>query len=162
MKFFAKLSIVSLIAANSITANTDKDDIWEDVKWTMKEFNNNFPGAYNEEKLDIIFATKSFMKVVDPKSNKLRDAHAECHINRRTGHNTIKINKKWWKSETNKWRKRKVFLHELGHCVLDLRHPKNRYEYTVMNQILDTINPDGSNWGYLMGELKMRWMKANN
>ena len=74
--------------------------------------------------------------------------------------NRISINLSWWENEKNVFLKKKVVFHELGHCVLDLRHPQNLNDETIMNIKMNTAKSDGSNWGELVEELQHTYAAA--
>jgi len=125
---------------------------------TIQEFKQVFPGV--TVRSDLITFKHLKKKVKDPATGKKRPAHAYCsYVWTDSFHNKIVINKTWWNRETNDWYKKKVVFHELGHCVLNLRHTQSKLDYSIMNTTLSTVNSDGSNWGYLKGELRMRYLK---
>lgn len=89
--------------------------------------------------------------VDDGVERQCREAHAYC--DRWTG--IVYINPKFW-NIANEWQRKLVLFHELGHCILNLDHPINPNEVTIMNSWLGTVQSDGSNWQQLLDELKSR------
>lgn len=152
------ISALSSTAAGSASTSLRKvEDTWE-YRRVDEELRQYFPELAT--KLPLPAYPMRFVKelpelVLDPATGKIRSAHAVC----RADQHIVEINSTWWDSEPrHSWHRRLVLMHELGHCILGLEHPlKNRLEWTIMNQDLGVVADDGSNWGVLMTELRIRW-----
>jgi len=113
------------------------------------EFESAFPNI--SVPADMISITSEF-----PSGSYVPDM-AFCKYNKNKP-NKIYINADWWSADVNIWYKRKVIFHELGHCVLNLRH--NNSYHSIMNIKLDTVDTDGSNWDELVEELQDRYVQT--
>lgn len=86
--------------------------------------------------------------VDDPKGS--RRAHGYCP------YKVMFINKEHW-ATINKWEKKELIYHELGHCILGLGH---NTDISIMNSLpKDTfyhVKKNGSNWKSLLEDLKNR------
>ena len=154
---FAVILSQSIFSSDIAYSDTPYDDPL--VKSIIREFETYFPGIKVPKSGFINFQESPSVMVADSSTGKQRPSHGVCFPD----WNNKKLNKiylyaSWWRTSTNQWQKRKVLMHEMGHCLLNLKHLKNPLGYSIMSQTLDTVNPDGSNWGYLMGELRTRWM----
>lgn len=128
-----------------------RDKIIQD---SITEFKELFP-EIKDKNIKIEISNKKHY-VTDPKTGGMRFNHGMCWPYR----SRVVIESEFFKTAPY-YHVKKVIFHELGHCYLYLRHPQeNDFEYTIMNRILDTANKDGSNWGYLKGELRLRYLKA--
>lgn len=117
----------------------------------LLEFYGVFTPQISLPEIKINFVETLNIPVVDPDSHQTRLAHAACFARE-----TIMINKTWWDSAPLMQQK-KVLFHELGHCVLGLEHTLEPLEFSIMNQSLNVVKLDGSNWILLIEELKKRY-----
>ena len=121
----------------------------------IREFKRTFPEAVLPSKQFVFFEYYPSNMVADKDTGKLRPNHGVCKFDwSKPFGNKIYIYHKWWVEETNIWKKRKIMMHEFGHCMLLMKHAKNR---SIMDTRLSTSKPDGSNWKALMKELKRRF-----
>lgn len=131
----------------------DKVEIYNEV---VEYFKLYFPEVGIPKEPFVFFVDDIDIIVPDPSGK--RNAHAYCKYNYDDSkNNKIIIGKKWWDNEKSDWYRKKVLMHEFGHCLLSLRHPSDLSEYTIMNITLSTVKKDGSNWVELMNELRRRW-----
>jgi len=94
--------------------------------------------------------------VDDVVNQQCRKAHAYCNM----WTHEIFLNAEFWRTG-NKWQKRKVLYHEMGHCAVGLMHPDDPYEHTIMNSDLNEAKTDGSNWQQLFDELIVRSRRSS-
>lgn len=118
---------------------------------TVNMIVNQFCGDFNIEKCDVkvgIVAPEELPWVNDPKG--ARKAQGLQYGD------SILLNKSHW-SLINKWEKKELVYHELGHLFLKLDHNS---DISIMNPFPKTrhyhVKEDGSNWKSLVSELKNR------
>ena len=126
---------------------------YNEVFEIINKFYKEFPFA--KRGIFIRFVnSKDLPLVKDPLTKIVRNAHGTCQKG------VVRLNKRFWKNAPWFWKKKLVY-HELGHCALNLRHPKEFYEFTIMNSILSTADNVGSNWPFLVEELRCRFLKKS-
>ena len=78
------------------------------------------------------------------------DPHAYCSLDR----DEVVIHKPHW-DKISVVEKRELIYHELGHCVLDLRHPNPHCRGEIRcPRTYDTL-PTGENWEELLSRMKL-------
>jgi hypothetical protein len=125
--------------------------IFSTIALTANIIANQFCVDLNVEKcdIDIIFLSADKLPwVYDPKGT--RRAHGWCE------NNVMTLNSDCWQV-INKWEKKELVYHELGHCWLNLGHNN---DISIMNPFPKATNyhvkEDGSNWKSLLKDLKKR------
>lgn len=166
---FAQFSAVLLLlsALNFVVTECSGEEISQEsshfksdtVSEASDEFFELFPEARGIAYRLVLERSENIKnKVIDPATSRERVAHGVCIFVDRT----VKLNYDFV-TTGNYYQIKKVVFHELSHCLLGLVfHPDDKYEYTIMNQILDTALIDGDNWGYLKGELRLRYLRHIN
>jgi len=150
-----KYLVILVIIVSCVTLTNKTIDKKLLIKETVIEFQELFPEV---NVLNARIDVSDYTTTVQEPTGKTRLAHGICFYSDKR----IIIGKRFLETG-NIYQIKKVIFHELGHCYLGLRHPQeDKFEYTIMNIILDTALTDGSNWGYLKGELRLRYIRKKH
>jgi hypothetical protein len=91
-------------------------------------------------------------KLVDPTLGIERYSYAHYSGNR------IRFNREFLSTAT-RVQIGELAFHEFGHVCLGLGHPPWPWEYTLMNQVVNVVMPDGRNWNELVAELYWQYRR---